>query len=52
MSIVPIEVLDWPGARAIVSAGLNGGELIIAAPSALVDGDRVRLFASETAAER
>ena len=37
-------MLDWPGARAIVSAGLEGGERIVATPSAMQDGDRVRVI--------
>ncbi len=47
---VPVEVLDWPGARAIIRAGLEGGEQIVATPSSMQDGDRVRVI--ETSGEQ
>ena len=50
--VTPVEILDWPGARVIVSAGLTGGEIIVATPAALAEGDRVRVVGGNPAVGR
>jgi RND family efflux transporter MFP subunit len=45
--IVPVELLDWPGARVIVTAGLAGNETVIITPSVLGEGDAVRILDAE-----
>ena len=41
--VIPVEILDWPGARVIISAGLTGNETVIITPAMLVEGDDVRV---------
>ena len=42
VSILPVQVLDWPGQKVIVTEGLQGTETVIAMPTRLVAGDQVR----------
>jgi RND family efflux transporter MFP subunit len=39
--VVSIEILDWPGARVIVTKGLQGDEQVVATATALATGDEV-----------
>jgi RND family efflux transporter MFP subunit len=40
--VIPIETLDWPGARVIVTAGLQGNETVVAGATSLAEGDDVQ----------
>lgn len=42
VSVLPVQVLDWPGQRVIITEGLAGTETVIATPTRLVAGDGVR----------
>ena len=42
VQILPVEVLDWPGQKVIVTRGLKGTEVVIATPTRLLQGERVR----------
>jgi len=44
VNIVPVEILDWPGNRAIVTAGLSGEETVIITPANLAQGEDVRIY--------
>ena len=44
--VMPIKILDWPGARVIVIDGLQGDETIVATATSLAGGDDVRLLDS------
>jgi RND family efflux transporter MFP subunit len=39
--VMPIEILDWPGARVIVTDGLQGKEMVVATATSLDEGDDV-----------
>lgn len=40
--VIPIKILDWPGARVIVTDGLQGKERVVATATSLAEGDAVR----------
>jgi len=44
VGIIPVEILDWPGNRVIVTAGLSGEETVIITPANLVQGEDVRNY--------